>query len=70
MNYFETREFLVLYNKKIQDIYQRERLVPLRGQNDDGKLNGRDLLSWTFDTLLLLDEINQVFYPQTNAPIS
>jgi len=48
----------VAFNKKIQDIYQSESLVALRGENDNYKLNGRELLTWTSDVV----RPNQVAY--------
>ena len=45
----DNHELIWAFQKKIVEIYNQEKLTPLRGENDDYKINGKEILTWFHD---------------------
>lgn len=41
-----TKELIWKFQEKIVEVYNKEFIVPLRGNNDDYQINGREILIW------------------------
>jgi hypothetical protein len=42
-------ELIWSFQEKIVQIYKQQHLTPLRGENDDYKINGKEILTWFHD---------------------
>lgn len=42
----DSHELIWAFQKKIIEIYKEQHLIPLRGENDDYKISGREILTW------------------------
>jgi hypothetical protein len=69
----DNRELILSFHRKIVEIYEEQYLIPLRGEKDDYKLRGKEILAWfhdvtNFNTLkynlgmTYFDLINDLFY--------
>lgn len=45
----DNQELIWAFQKKIVEIYGQQNLTPLRGENDDYTINGREILTWYYD---------------------
>jgi len=45
----DNHELIWSFQKKIVEIYNQQNLIPLRGESDSYRINGREILTWYHD---------------------